>query len=150
MVLLILSFGSVPRNSIVRIGSDAIAFWSVTLLMMLMIRTANVVWIGLLLVYGIDTVFTFVHRLYLDRTFRKSPHRHFYQLMAFDLRMDHRLVSVIYFGLQLLCSALLIVFYPTMGSGIFWILFTVLGAAYFIKFRLLKIVKHAESEAVVI
>jgi len=64
--------------------------------------------------------------------------------MTNELRLDERLVSIVYTVIQLGISALLIAFYPTMGKMIFWIMLVVLVLAYLVKFRLLKVVKHLE------
>jgi len=47
-------------------------------------------------------------------------------------------VSVIYFIVQLLCSALIVMLYPSMGWGIFVILLLLLMGVYMIKFRMMK------------
>jgi len=52
--------------------------------------------------------------------------------------MQHRLVSTIYFVVQLACSALIIAFYPTLGWGIFALLAVILVAIYGFKFKLMK------------
>lgn len=45
-----------------------------------------------------------------------------------------------------LAIVMLIAFYPTMGTGIFWILLGVLVLAYLAKFRMLRVVKHLERQ----
>ncbi|MDD4285285.1 MAG: UDP-GlcNAc--UDP-phosphate GlcNAc-1-phosphate transferase, partial [Fermentimonas sp.] len=49
------------------VGSVSIAFWIVTLLLLLIIRTNNLIWLGFLMVYGVDTVCTILHRIYLKQ-----------------------------------------------------------------------------------
>jgi UDP-N-acetylmuramyl pentapeptide phosphotransferase/UDP-N-acetylglucosamine-1-phosphate transferase len=120
------------------VGSVAIAFWIVTLLLMLIIKTNNLIWLGFLMVYGVDAVMTIVHRLYLKQNIMEAHRLHFYQIMANEKKMPHRVVSVIYFGLQLLCSALIIQLYPLMGWGIFVILLLLLMGLYIMKFRMMK------------
>jgi hypothetical protein len=51
--------------------------------------------------------------------------------------MPHRLVSLIYFTMQLLCSALIIVLYPVMGWWIFGILLLMLMSLYMLKFPMM-------------
>ena len=51
--------------------------------------------------------------------------------------MPHRLVSLIYFAVQLLCSALIIVLYPVMGWWIFVILLPVLMGLSMIQFPMM-------------
>ena len=52
--------------------------------------------------------------------------------------MQHRVVSTIYFVVQLACSALIIALYPTLGWGIFALLAVILVAIYGFKFKLMK------------
>jgi hypothetical protein len=68
-----------------------------------------------------------------------EAHRlHFYQILANEKKMPHRLVSLIYFAVQLLCSALIILLYPVMGWWIFVIILLVLMGVYMIKFPLMN------------
>lgn len=120
------------------VGSVGIAFWIVTLLLLLIIKTQNLIWIGFLLVYGVDTVCTILHRLYLKQNIMEAHRLHFYQILANECKMDHRKVSLIYFMAQLICSALLITLYPTLGWWIFLVLAVTLVAIYGMKFRLIK------------
>lgn len=120
------------------VGSVGIAFWIVTLLLLLIIKTQNLIWIGFLLVYGVDTVCTILHRLYLKQNIMEAHRLHFYQILANECKMDHRKVSLIYFMAQLICSALIITLYPTLGWWIFLILAVTLVAIYRMKFRLIK------------
>lgn len=36
------------------VGSVGIAFWIVTLLLLLIMKTSNLIWLGFLMVYGVD------------------------------------------------------------------------------------------------
>lgn len=121
------------------VGSVSIAFWIVTLLLLLIIRTQSLIWIGFLLVYGVDTVCTILHRIYLKQNIMEAHRLHFYQILTNEQKTDHREVSLIYFMAQLLCSALIITLYPIIGWWIFVILVVTLIAIYGMKFRLMKI-----------
>lgn len=118
------------------VGSVSIAFWIVTLLLILIIKTENLIWLGFLLVYGVDTIMTILHRIYLKQNIMEAHRLHFYQILANEKRMPHRLVSLIYFVVQLICSALLIELFPVMGWGIFVLLLLVLMGLYMIKFQM--------------
>lgn len=123
------------------VGSVAIAFWIVTLLLMLILKTGNLVWLGFLMVYGVDAVMTILHRLYLKQNIMEAHRLHFYQIMANERRMPHRRVSLIYFMVQLLCSALIILLYPVAGWFIFAILLLLLMGLYTMKFRMMNLNK---------
>src|SRR5690554_4990126 len=63
------------------VGSVSIAFWVVTLLMLLIIKTNNLIWLGFLMVYGVDTVCTILHRIYLKQDIMEAHRLHFYQIL---------------------------------------------------------------------
>lgn len=120
------------------VGSVSIAFWVVTLLLLLIIKTQNLIWVGFLMVYGVDTVCTILHRIYMKQNIMEAHRLHFYQILANEQKMPHRLVSIIYFTIQLVCSALIILLYPTMSWWILVILSVVLILVYLLKFRMMK------------
>ncbi|WP_076932107.1 MraY family glycosyltransferase [Proteiniphilum saccharofermentans] len=120
------------------VGSVSIAFWIVTLLLLLIIKTENLVWIGFLLVYGVDTICTIGHRIYLKQNIMEAHRLHFYQILANECKTDHREVSLSYFMAQLLCSTLIIALYPIVGWWIFLLLVATLVVIYGMKFRLMK------------
>mgnify|MGYP007112398765 FL=1 len=67
---------------------------------------------------------------------------HFYQILANERKVPHRVVSLIYFAVQLLCSALIIVFYPVIGWWVFVALLVVLMGLYMIKFPMMDIIRR--------
>jgi UDP-N-acetylmuramyl pentapeptide phosphotransferase/UDP-N-acetylglucosamine-1-phosphate transferase len=138
LVFLFFNFRKRARCFAGDVGSVGIAFWIVTLLLILIIKTENLIWIGFLMVYGIDTVITILHRIYLKQNIMEAHRLHFYQILANEKKIPHRLVSLIYFTVQLLCSALIILFYPVLGWGIFVILLLILMGLYMIKFPMMN------------
>nr|WP_232001535.1 hypothetical protein [Proteiniphilum saccharofermentans] len=92
------------------------------------------------MVYGVDTVCTIAHRIYLKQNIMEAHRLHFYQIMANELKTGHRTVSMSYFLAQLLCSTLIIALYPIVGWWIFLILVVTLVGIYGMKFRLMKTV----------
>lgn len=120
------------------VGSVSIAFWIVTILLIMVISTQNLIWIGFLLVYGVDSVCTILHRIYLKQNIMEAHRLHFYQILANECKTDHRTVSVAYFLAQMICSALIIRLYPIMGWWILVILTISLLIVYGQKFRLMK------------
>ena len=124
------------------VGSVAIAFWIVTLLLLLIIKTSNLIWLGFLIVYGVDAVMTILHRIYLKQNIMEAHRLHFYQILANESKMPHRLVSLIYFVLQIVCSALIVFLYPIYGWWVFIVLLVVLIGLYIIKFPLMDIIKR--------
>ena len=135
MVFLLFNFRKKAKCFAGDVGSVSIAFWIVTLLLLLIIKTNNLIWLAFLLVYGVDTVMTILHRIYLKQNIMEAHRLHFYQILANERKMDHRLVSSIYFVVQLVCSALIVLLYPTLGWWIFVILTVILIAVYGFKFK---------------
>jgi len=89
---------------------------------LLIIKTGNFSYIVLLVVYGIDSVLTIVHRLILrDNIF--LPHRkHVFQLMANELKIPHVMVSSIYAFLQ----AIIVVGFILCKNYSYWYLGTII------------------------
>jgi len=113
------------------VGAVSIAFIILFLLGLLIIKTGDFSYIVLLVVYGIDSVLTIVHRLMLrDNIF--LPHRkHVFQLMANELKIPHVLVSAIYAFLQ----AIIVVGFILCKNYSYWYLGTViliLSLCYFV------------------
>jgi UDP-N-acetylmuramyl pentapeptide phosphotransferase/UDP-N-acetylglucosamine-1-phosphate transferase len=90
------------------VGSVSIAFWIIMLLLQLVIKTGNAAWLLLLTVYGVDAAGTVIHRIYLKQNIFQ-PHRlHFYQVLANEQKIDHRIVSLAYALLQGIVSLFVI------------------------------------------
>jgi len=123
------------------IGSMAISFWIVTLLLMLMLQTQTLVWILFLAVYGVDVVCTILHRLYLKQNIFKAHRLHFYQILSNECKISHLKVSAAYGIVQLLICGLVICningnVFSTLE--LFLIVLLPLFACYMLKFRLMK------------
>lgn len=82
------------------VGSVSIAFIILFLIGKLIIKTENFSWIILLSVYGVDSVFTIIHRLMLHENIGLPHRKHMYQLMANELKIPHVAVSLIYMAMQ--------------------------------------------------
>jgi len=84
------------------VGAISIAFIILFLLGLLVIKTGNFSYIILLVVYGIDSVLTIIHRLILKENIF-LPHRsHLYQIMANELKIPHVVVTSLYAIVQIL------------------------------------------------
>lgn len=94
------------------VGSIGIAFIILFALGRLMLATKDVTWIVFFLVYGIDGTLTIIHRIMLHENLGQAHRKHAYQLMANELGMSHVTVSLIYMGLQLAISLIMIYLVP--------------------------------------
>lgn len=84
------------------VGAVSIAFIVLFLLGLLVIRTGDFSYIIILVVYGIDTVLTIIHRLVLKENIFQPHRMHAFQIMANELKIPHVLVSSFYGFLQIL------------------------------------------------
>lgn len=83
------------------VGAISIAFIIVFLLGLLIVKTRDFSYIALLLVYGVDSVLTIMHRIILKENITQPHRKHLYQLLANELKFPHLLVSSVYAVLQL-------------------------------------------------
>lgn len=94
------------------VGSVGIAFILLFLIGCLVMKTGDVTWLVFLLVYGIDGCCTILHRIMLHENLGEAHRKHAYQLMANELKMGHVTVSLIYFGLQMVISLVMVYLVP--------------------------------------
>ncbi len=131
------------------IGSIAIAFWVVYVLLQLMLKTGSLVWILFLAVYGVDAVCTILHRLYLKQNIFEAHRLHFYQILINEYKMDHRLVATLYAVLQFIVSLLVINMMDTFSNlQIFTVIILPLLALYLLKFYLMGKAEKLENEEI--
>ena len=94
------------------VGSIGIAFIMLFAIGSLIAKTGDVTWLAFLLVYGVDGCCTILHRIMLHEHLGEAHRKHAYQLMANELKMGHVMVSLIYFGLQLVISLVMVYLIP--------------------------------------
>lgn len=90
------------------VGSVSIAFIIVFLIGQLILKTGNAVYILLLLVYGLDAVFTIFFRKIRKENIFEAHRSHFYQYLANDRQWSHIGVSTAYFISQFLINCCVI------------------------------------------
>lgn len=121
------------------VGSIAIAFWIIYLVLKLILSTNSLVWLLFLAVYGVDTVCTIIHRLCLKQNIFEAHRLHLYQVLSNEYKIDHRLVSLFYAIAQTLISILVISIYQKVAdSTLFAIVIAPLLIVYSLKFYLLN------------
>jgi len=108
MVFLFFNFRKQAKCFAGDVGSVAMAFWIIFLLLKLIMQTSNYVYILFLAVYGVDSVLTILHRLYLKQNIFEAHRLHFYQILANDQKVPHLIVSSIYGLLQLVLIVIVI------------------------------------------
>lgn len=75
-------------------------------------KTGDITWLVFMLEYGVDGCCTIMHRIMLHENLGEAHRKHAYQLMANELSMSHVTVSLIYFGLQLVISLVMVYLIP--------------------------------------
>ncbi|MWB94493.1 UDP-GlcNAc--UDP-phosphate GlcNAc-1-phosphate transferase [Flavobacterium sp. GA093] len=121
------------------IGSIAIAFWIIYLVLKLILATNSVIWLLFLAVYGVDAVCTIIHRLYLKQNIFEAHRLHLYQVLSNEYKIQHRLVSLLYAIAQIVVSAVVICLYHKVEDlWLFVIIITPLLLIYTLKFYLLN------------
>lgn len=115
-VLVFSVFNFRPRNKAKcfagDVGSVGIAFILLFLIGCRVMQTGDVTWLTFLIVYGVDGGCTIVHRIMLHENLGEAHRKHAYQLMANELGMSHVIVSLIYMGIQLIVSLVMIYIVP--------------------------------------
>ena len=108
------------------VGSVGIAFILLFLIGQLMMKSADITWLTFLIVYGVDGCCTIVHRIMLHENLGEAHRKHAYQLMANELGMSHVSVSLIYMGLQLAISLMMVYLVPDTALA-HWIYLLAVG-----------------------
>lgn len=123
------------------IGSVSIAFIVAFLMMALIIKSGQVIYIGFVLIYAIDAVGTIIERLIKKQNIFE-PHRlHFYQRLANNKKIPHLFISSGYAVVQLTINISLFQFVDSNYSTIIFLgMLIFLSITYvMIKQRLFKI-----------
>lgn len=125
------------------VGSISIAFWIIYLLLQLIIKTESLVWLLFLGVYGVETVSTILHRIYLRENIFEAHRWHFYQVLSNGYKIQHRIVSLGYALLQILVSAVVIYGFLNFDAlTTFALVLLPLLVLYSLKFYLLKKIEY--------
>jgi UDP-N-acetylmuramyl pentapeptide phosphotransferase/UDP-N-acetylglucosamine-1-phosphate transferase len=113
------------------VGSVSIAFILVFLLGQLVLTTQDLSYIVLLVVYGVDSVLTIIHRVMLHENIGLPHRKHVYQIMANELKIPHVVVSLIYMCVQaLIVVGFVVAHWSGYGYGYLLASILLLGAFY--------------------
>ena len=114
------------------VGSVSLAFIIVFFLLLLIIKTGELKYIGFLLLYGLDAVTTIVFRLIRRENIFEAHRSHFYQYKVNVKNWPHLRVSALYMIGQLLINVLII--YSNM-TWAWFLLFILVSGIVFIGVR---------------
>ena len=120
------------------VGSIAIAFWVIYLVLKLILVTNSLVWLLFLAVYGVETVCTILHRLYLKENIFEAHRLHLYQVLSNEYKIQLRWVAAFYGIAQVVISVLVVVLYQKVSDILlFGLVIGPLLLIYCVKFYLL-------------
>jgi UDP-N-acetylmuramyl pentapeptide phosphotransferase/UDP-N-acetylglucosamine-1-phosphate transferase len=108
LVFLFFNFRKKARCFAGDVGSVTMAFWIIMLLMRLIYVTNNWVYILFLVVYGVDSVLTILHRLLRRENILRAHRLHFYQVLANEQKVPHLVVSMGYAMVQAVVIAFIV------------------------------------------
>ncbi|MDR6762515.1 UDP-N-acetylmuramyl pentapeptide phosphotransferase/UDP-N-acetylglucosamine-1-phosphate transferase [Flavobacterium sp. 2755] len=121
------------------VGSIAIAFWIIYLVLKLILNTSSLIWLLFLAVYGVDAICTIMHRLYLKQNIFEAHRLHLYQVLSNEYKIQHRIVSLYYALVQAGISFAVIFLYQKVEDTILFVIVIIpLLLIYSSKFYLLK------------
>lgn len=109
------------------VGSLAIGYIILFLILKLFLQEAQMYWLSFLAVYAVDGGLTILHRAFLNDSLMKPHKKHVYQMMVNELGMSHLKVSLIYMGLQTVCCVWII---AVPANTTFFIQIVLLSVAY--------------------
>ena len=90
------------------VGSISIAIIILFLLLKLILQEQNLIYILFLSVYGVDSILTIIHRLFLKENIFKAHRLHLFQVIVHNLKIPHLLMSSIYMLIQgVICSVII-------------------------------------------
>ena len=98
------NFRSTAKSFAGDVGSISMAFILIYFLILLILTTGEVKYIGLFLLYGLDTVTTIIFRLIRRENIFLAHRSHFYQFLVNSKLWPHTIVSLIYGVLQLIIN----------------------------------------------
>ncbi|WDF68974.1 glycosyltransferase family 4 protein [Sphingobacterium oryzagri] len=91
------------------VGSVAIAYILLFALGALILKTGSLIYILFLAVYGIDTVWTIIRRLYLKENIFEAHRSHLYQYLGNEVGVNKLLISFLYGITQLIIGYFVII-----------------------------------------
>lgn len=121
------------------VGSIAIAFWIIYLVLKLILVTNSVIWLLFLAVYGVDAICTIMHRLFLRQNIFEAHRLHLYQVLSNEYKIQHRLVALYYAIAQTIISILVVSLYQKVHDILLFVIIIIpLLLVYSLKFYLLN------------
>ncbi len=111
LALLIFNFFNFRKKAICfagDVGSISMAYIIIALILKAIFQTGNLMYVMLLAVYGVDSVLTIVHRIWLRENIFRAHRIHLFQVIVSNGGVSHLKMSSIYMLIQLMVNAVII------------------------------------------
>ncbi len=131
LALLVFNFFNFRKNAKCfagDVGSVSMAFIIIFFLLLLILKSGELKYIALLLLYGLDAVTTIIFRLIRRENIFQAHRSHFYQYLANAKSWPHLRVSALYLFVQLLVNVLIV--YSDWNLGAFLLFILVSGLVF--------------------
>lgn len=90
------------------VGSISMAVIILFLLLKLILQEQNLIYILFLAVYGVDSILTIIHRLFLKENIFKAHRLHLFQVIVHNKKVPHLLMASIYMLMQAIICCIVI------------------------------------------
>lgn len=129
------------------VGSVSMAFLLVWLMISLMIKTGRLEYILFFAIYGIDSVFTILFRLWRRENIFEAHRTHLFQFLSNELKWPHILVSAIYGIVQIAINivAIMLITEERMTLHGLIVFFMVLSVGYLIIRKRVSVIIQRKS-----
>ncbi len=114
------------------VGSVSMAFIIIFFLLLLILKTGDLKYIGLLLIYGLDSISTILFRLIRRENIFEAHRSHFYQNLTNVKGWQHLWVSALYILVQLMVNVLII---SSNWSSLMFLTFILVSGVVFVGIR---------------
>ncbi len=113
MAVLIFSFFNVRKRALAfsgDVGSVTMGLLVVYLIMKLSVVSGTWIWVLFVAVYGVDSVLTIIHRIYLRENIFQAHRLHLFQVATKKFNIGHLVMSLIYAVLQLTINGIVMLY----------------------------------------
>jgi UDP-N-acetylmuramyl pentapeptide phosphotransferase/UDP-N-acetylglucosamine-1-phosphate transferase len=134
LVFLVFNFRKKAKCFAGDVGSVSIAFILLFFILQLIIKTKDLNYLLLLLMYGMDTATTIIFRFIRKENIFEAHRTHFYQYLVNEKKISHLSVASLYMVVQAIINVLIISFLSK--SGLTFVLALIVSTALFLFVRL--------------
>ena len=145
LVFLFFNFRKRAKCFLGDVGSMGLAFWIISLISLLIIKTGDFKWLLFLSLYGVDTVMTIIERIRRKENILEAHRRHLYQLFVNEKKQSHLAISLLYGFIQLAMN-IFVILSPLPNWIVYIVILVPTTVLYiFIKLNILRKVRNHKA-----